>query len=140
MFLFFSSNCKIFSWCTINVLASLAFYIIPSMDKINDIVIRDAKILIRNILCYWVDVRKAFDSLSHSWLVKLLEIHRFPRERCLSWNQQHIINEWYFAGQFLLPWIINSHNECNVMGVAFFLRNILRLLNSITNRVEVMNK
>ena len=33
-----------------------------------------------NVFCYWVDVRKAVDSASHSWLIKMLEVHRLPSE------------------------------------------------------------
>ena len=45
---------------------------------VDDMVLRDARLHHRNVFCYWVDVRKAFDSVSHSWLIKMLLIHRFP--------------------------------------------------------------
>ena len=41
---------------------------------------RDAVLHNRNLFCFWIDVRKAFDSVSHGWLIKMLEIHRFPRK------------------------------------------------------------
>ena len=47
---------------------------------IDDMVMRDAVLRQRNLFCYWIDVRKAFDSVSHSWLVKMLKIHRFPKK------------------------------------------------------------
>ena len=47
---------------------------------VDDMVLRDAKLHHRNLFCYWIDVRKAFDSVSHSWLIKMLEIHRFPNK------------------------------------------------------------
>ena len=47
---------------------------------IDDSVMRDAVLHHRNLFCFWIDVRKAFDSVSHSWLIKMLEIHRFPRK------------------------------------------------------------
>ena len=56
---------------------------------------RDAVLHKRNLFCYWVDVRKAFDSVSHSWLIKMLYIHRFPKKlieifKCImsNWNVQ----------------------------------------------------
>ena len=45
---------------------------------VDDMVLRDARLHHRIVFCYWVDVRKAFDSVSHSWLIKMLVIHRFP--------------------------------------------------------------
>ena len=45
---------------------------------VDDMVLRDARLHQRNLFCYWVDVRKAFDSVGHSWLIKMLVIHRFP--------------------------------------------------------------
>ena len=50
---------------------------------IDDAVMRDAVLHKRNLFCYWIDVRKAFDSISHSWLIKFLQIHRFPRKLVL---------------------------------------------------------
>ena len=41
----------------------------------------------------WVDVRKAYDSVDHTWLAKVMRIHRFPKWLCgtishlaASWN------------------------------------------------------
>ena len=45
---------------------------------IDDMVMRDAAINHRSLSVAWVDVRKAFDSVSHSWLQKMFEIHRVP--------------------------------------------------------------
>ena len=45
---------------------------------IDDMVLKDAHDNKRNLICSWVDVSKAFDSLSHSWIEKVLIIHRFP--------------------------------------------------------------
>ena len=45
---------------------------------IDDMVVRDAQINKRNLSCAWIDVTKAFDSVSHSWLVYALRIHRIP--------------------------------------------------------------
>ena len=45
---------------------------------IDDMVLKDAHDGKRNLACCWVDVRKAYDSLSHSWMKRMLQIHRFP--------------------------------------------------------------
>ena len=45
---------------------------------IDDMVLRDAQINRRNLSCGWVDITKAFDSVSHLWLKKMLKIHRIP--------------------------------------------------------------
>ena len=45
---------------------------------IDDMVLKDAHDNKRNLSCCWIDVRKAYDSLSHSWLIAMLIIHRFP--------------------------------------------------------------
>ena len=47
----------------------------------------------KNLSCAWYDVRKAYDSVSHQWILKCLEIHRVPKNLCdfirrliISWN------------------------------------------------------
>ena len=45
---------------------------------IDDMVLKDSRDNKRNLSCCWIDVRKAYDSLSHSWMKKMLEVHRFP--------------------------------------------------------------
>ena len=45
---------------------------------IDNMVLQDAHDNKRNLSCAWVDVKKAYDSLSHSWIKRMLEIHRFP--------------------------------------------------------------
>ena len=45
---------------------------------LDDMIIRDAIMHHRNLSCAWLDVRKAFDSLSHSYLKKMISIHQFP--------------------------------------------------------------
>ena len=36
----------------------------------------------KNLSCAWYDVRKAYDSVSHQWLLNCLEIHRVPKNLC----------------------------------------------------------
>ena len=47
----------------------------------------------RNLSMAWVDVRKAYDSVDHTWLAKVMRIHRFRKWLCgtishlaVSWN------------------------------------------------------
>ena len=47
----------------------------------------------KNLSCTWYDIRKAYDSVSHQWILKCLEIHRVPKNLCdfirrliISWN------------------------------------------------------
>ena len=65
---------------------------------IDSMVLKDARDKLRNLACVWVDVRKAYDSLSHSWALKMLEIHKFPtklqnviREIMSNWNTVLIV-------------------------------------------------
>ena len=59
---------------------------------IDDAVLRDAQINYRNLSCGWVDITKAFDSVSHSWLKKMLEIHRIPTKLCAT--IENLIEKW----------------------------------------------
>ena len=45
---------------------------------IDDMVLRDARTHTRNLYCFWVDVKKAFDSVSHAWITFMLSLHRLP--------------------------------------------------------------
>ena len=45
---------------------------------LDDTIIRDAIMHKRNLSCAWLDVRKAFDSLSHSYLKRIIAIHQMP--------------------------------------------------------------
>ena len=36
----------------------------------------------RNLSMAWVDVRKAYDSVDHTWLAKVMRIHLFPNWLC----------------------------------------------------------
>jgi len=50
----------------------------------------------RNLSVALVDVRKAYDSVNHGWLNKIMLVHKFPvwicevvRKLCTAWNQRH---------------------------------------------------
>jgi len=47
----------------------------------------------RNVSAAWIDVRKAYDTVDHRYLVEVLEVHRFPnwliatiKNLCRCWN------------------------------------------------------
>ena len=47
----------------------------------------------RNLSMAWVDVSKAYNSVDHTWLCEMMELHRFPAwlgkvvtKLCASWN------------------------------------------------------
>ena len=59
---------------------------------IDDMVLRDAILHKRNLFTTWIDVKKAFDSVSHSFLIEILKIHRFPDK--IVYAVKNIIETW----------------------------------------------
>ena len=59
---------------------------------IDDMVLKDAHDSKRNLACGWVDVKKAYDSVSHSWILKMLAIHRFPSK--LQHTVARLMKSW----------------------------------------------
>ena len=59
---------------------------------IDDMVSRGVALGRRNVFYYWIDVKKAFDSVSHSWVSKMYKIHRVPTK--LSRMVESIIKKW----------------------------------------------
>ena len=59
------------------------------MDKA---ILEDAQFNRKNITCVWVDVKKAFDSVSHKWLELCLEHHGLPIK--LTAFVKNIIKKW----------------------------------------------
>ena len=66
-----------------------------TMDNlmIDRMVCRDSRNGSRNLSMAWIDVRKAFDSVSHAWLQEMMTMHKFPlwmcrtvARLCESWN------------------------------------------------------
>ena len=60
---------------------------------IDKMVCRDSRNGSRNLSMAWIDVRKAFDSVSHAWLQEMMTMHKFPlwmcrtvARLCESWN------------------------------------------------------
>ena len=66
---------------------------------IDDMVLKDARDNNKTLATAWIDVRKAYDSVSHSWLIKCLEIHRVPTK--LVKTISNIIDSW--SVQLVIP-------------------------------------
>ena len=45
---------------------------------VDRMVLEDAQFNLKNLICTWVDLKKAFDSVSHPWLFRCLECHGVP--------------------------------------------------------------
>ena len=45
---------------------------------VDRMVLEDAQFNLKNLTCTWVDLKKAFDSVSHPWLFRCLECHGVP--------------------------------------------------------------
>ena len=42
-------------------------------------ILEDAKRNRKNLSCTWIDIQKAYDSVSHNWLIRILEMHGLER-------------------------------------------------------------
>ena len=45
---------------------------------IDGMILEECRMSNKNLNCTWVDVAKAYDSVSHKWLFKTLELHKIP--------------------------------------------------------------
>ena len=45
---------------------------------VDRMVLEDAQLNLKNLTCTWMDLKKAFDSVSHPWLFRCLECHGVP--------------------------------------------------------------
>ena len=46
---------------------------------LDKVILEDAKRNRKNLSCTWIDIQKAYDSVSHNWLIRILEMHRLER-------------------------------------------------------------
>lgn len=60
---------------------------------VDRMVCHDSRNSRKNVSMAWIDVRKAFDSVSHEWLLEMMFLHKFPSWLCntikrlgQSWN------------------------------------------------------
>ena len=65
---------------------------------IDCMVCEDSKRNKRNLSMAWIDVKKAYDSVDHKWLVQMMAVHRFPdcggkmvRRLCATWNTRIVV-------------------------------------------------
>ena len=59
---------------------------------LDSVVLRDVKLHQRNLSVAWIDVRKAYDSVNHGCVRKILEVHRLPDK--LTTAFRNIIHNW----------------------------------------------
>ena len=59
---------------------------------IDKTVAEDAKINHKNLSMVWIDIKKAFDSVSHEWIIKVLEMYE-THPKIISLIEK-IINSW----------------------------------------------
>ena len=65
---------------------------------IDRMVCEDSKRNKRNLSMAWIDVKKAYNSVDHKWLVELMAVHRFPdwvgkmvSRLCATWNTRIVV-------------------------------------------------
>ena len=65
---------------------------------IDRMVCEDSKRKKRNLSMAWIDVKKAYDSVDHKWLVEMMAVHRFPdwvgkmvSRLCATWNTRIVV-------------------------------------------------
>ena len=86
------------------------------MDKA---VLEDAQFNRKNITCVWVDVKKAFDSVSHKWLELCLEHHGLPAKLTV-FIKTIIVKKWKTTLE------VTSENGKNKIGPISLHRGILQ--------------
>ena len=47
---------------------------------INKAIMEEVTSKKKNIVCVWLDYKKAFDTVPHDWLIKALQLTKVPRE------------------------------------------------------------
>ena len=55
-------------------------------------ILEDAKRNRKNLSCTWIDIQKAYDSVSHNWLIRILEMHGL--EQTLIKIIEKIVKTW----------------------------------------------
>ena len=85
---------------------------------LDSIVLRDVKLRQRNLSVVWIDMRKAYDSVNHEWIMKILEVHRLPDK--LTAAIRNIIHNWNII--VLIPTI----NRMEKSPVIKFRRGLLQ--------------
>ncbi|KAL1448298.1 hypothetical protein WDU94_008925 [Cyamophila willieti] len=68
---------------------------------IDTIVCKQAKEKCRNVCVAWIDYMKAYDSVPHSWLIKILEIYKV--DKTIISFLQHNMKHWYTELLLMIP-------------------------------------
>ena len=58
---------------------------------VDRMVCQDSRNRRKNASMAWIDVRKAFDSVSHKWLLEMMLLHTFPE---LGHEDSNYNKEW----------------------------------------------
>ena len=85
-------------------------------------VVRVYQINKRNFSCVWIGITKAFDSVSHSWLVKASYINRVP-----TTLSQLIFATANFRGFFGFNTLLFSNNRNREIRENYYPRKLLDL-------------
>ena len=59
----------------------------------NKSILNDARKHRRNLITVWLDYRKAFDSVPHSWLIQALKLAKVPQKVINA--IETLTNRWY---------------------------------------------
>ena len=59
---------------------------------IDKTILEDATKNTKNLSCTWIDVKKAFDSVSHTWLIEVLRMHKI-NEKLVAFVQ-NVMRSW----------------------------------------------
>ena len=65
---------------------------------IDKVILEDARKNSKNLSCTWIDVKKAFDGVSHVWLIEVLKMHRISEKLVVA-----------FAENVMRSWTITLH-------------------------------
>ena len=60
---------------------------------INKSILKEVRLMRRNLVTVWLDYRKAFDSISHSWLLHALKLAKLPNHLLMA--IKNLTKSWY---------------------------------------------
>ena len=60
---------------------------------INKSILKEVRLMRRNLVTVWLDYRKAFDSIPHSWLLHALKLAKLPNHLLIA--IKNLTESWY---------------------------------------------